>query len=198
MPVLETNRLRVRPLILNDLDEIHRILDVELGFTDGGGQEVRSLEDRRQWLQWTVLAYEQLARLYQPPYGERAIALRSSGALIGAVGFVPCLNVFGQLPGLRENNASGPTKFYTTEFGMFWALAPAHQGQGYATEAARAMVAYAFDSLQVDRVVATTDYDNERSMAVMRRLGMRIERNPSPEPPWLQVVGVLWNDGRTD
>ena len=27
----------------------------------------------------------------------------------------------------------------------------------------------------------------------MRKLGMRLERNPSPEPPWLQVVGVLEN-----
>jgi hypothetical protein len=28
---------------------------------------------------------------------------------------------------------------------------------------------------------------------VMRKLGMRIERNPLPEPPWLQIVGVLDN-----
>jgi hypothetical protein len=27
----------------------------------------------------------------------------------------------------------------------------------------------------------------------MRKLGMRIEKNPYPEPPWLQVVGILDN-----
>jgi [ribosomal protein S5]-alanine N-acetyltransferase len=43
------------------------------------------------------------------------------------------------------------------------------------------------------RVVATTTYDNEASMGVMRKLGMRIERNPFPDPPWLQVVGILEN-----
>jgi hypothetical protein len=28
-------------------------------------------------------------------------------------------------------------------------------------------------------------------MGVMRKLGMRIERNPFPDPPWLQVVGFI-------
>jgi hypothetical protein len=27
----------------------------------------------------------------------------------------------------------------------------------------------------------------------MRRLGMRIDRNPYPDPPWFQVVGILEN-----
>jgi hypothetical protein len=31
-------------------------------------------------------------------------------------------------------------------------------------------------------------------MGVMRKLGMHLERNPYPEPPWLQVVGVIEND----
>jgi len=28
----------------------------------------------------------------------------------------------------------------------------------------------------------------------MRKVGMRIEKNPFPDPPWLQVVGILEND----
>ncbi len=52
---------------------------------------------------------------------------------------------------------------------------------------------YAFDTLRVRRIVATTEHDNAGSQGVMRRLGMRLERNPFPEPPWLQVVGVLDN-----
>jgi RimJ/RimL family protein N-acetyltransferase len=53
------------------------------------------------------------------------------------------------------------------------------------------MVEYAFQNLGLRRVIATTTYDNEASMGVMRKLGMRIERNPFPDPPWLQVVGML-------
>jgi hypothetical protein len=38
---------------------------------------------------------------------------------------------------------------------------------------------------------------NAGSMGVMRRLGMRIVKNPSAEPRWLQVVGVLDTMTRT-
>ena len=81
----------------------------------------------------------------------------------------------------------------TPEFGLFYAVFPAHQHQGYASEAARALLDYAFGVLRLKRVVATTTYDNAASMGVMRRLGMRIERNPLPEPHYLQVVGVAEN-----
>jgi RimJ/RimL family protein N-acetyltransferase len=55
------------------------------------------------------------------------------------------------------------------------------------------MAGYGFRVLRLRRIVATTDHDNEGSIGVMRRLGMRIERNPYPDPPWLQVCGVLDN-----
>jgi [ribosomal protein S5]-alanine N-acetyltransferase len=44
-------------------------------------------------------------------------------------------------------------------------------------------------------VIAETDYDNFGSMAVMRKLGMKIEKNPLGEPSWLQNVGILENAG---
>ena len=138
--------------------------------------------------------YEELARLYQPPYGDRAVALKETGRLIGACGFVPCLNAFGQLPSFRAAGQAARPGLASTEFGLFWAIAPAYQRRGYATEAGRALLDYAFARLRLARVVATTSYDNEASIGVMRRLGMRVERNPYPEPPWLQVVGVLAND----
>ena len=77
---------------------------------------------------------------------------------------------------------------------MFYAISPAHQRRGYASEAARALVDYAFQRLNLKRVVATTNYDNAASIGVMRKLGMWVEKNPRPEPPWLQVVGVLENN----
>jgi RimJ/RimL family protein N-acetyltransferase len=39
--------------------------------------------------------------------------------------------------------------------------------------------------------VATTEHDNLGSIAVMRKLGMRIETNPEGEPEWFQTVGIL-------
>ena len=193
VPTLETARLAIRPLTMDDLEAIYQILDVELADADTGSEGTKALDDRRRWLQWTVLSYEELARLYQPPYGERAVALRETGEIIGACGYVPCLNAFGQLPSFRATQAGRPG-LASTEFGLYWAIAPAHQRQGYATEAARAMLDYAFAELRLARVVATTSHDNAASIGVMRKLGMRIETNPYPDPPWLQVVGVLENE----
>ncbi len=193
VPTLETTRLVIRPLTMDDLEAIYQILDVELADADTGSEGTKALDERRRWLEWTVLSYEELARLYQPPYGERAVALRETGEIIGACGYVPCLNAFGQLPSFRAGQSLRPG-FASTEFGLYWAIAPAHQRQGYATEAARAMLDRAFAELRLARVVATTSYDNTASIGVMRKLGMRIETNPYPDPPWLQVVGVLENE----
>jgi RimJ/RimL family protein N-acetyltransferase len=52
-------------------------------------------------------------------------------------------------------------------------FAPAHQGSGYATEAARAVIAYAFERLGAETVVAITDARNDASIALLERIGMR-------------------------
>lgn len=192
MPVLETERLVICPFTLDDLEDIHRILS--LAFQHHfDPEDPHARAERQRWLQWSALNYEALAKLDQPPYGDRAIVLRSTGQLIGSVGFVPCLAPFGQLPALQAELGGG---HHSTEFGLFWAISPAHQRQGYAAEAARAMIHYAFTALKLRRIIATTEYDNVGSMGVMRRVGMRLEKNPYPDPPWLQGVGILENPER--
>ncbi len=193
MPVLTTPRLTIRPFVLEDLAEIHRILDLE------AMMEPQPLEERRAWLEWSVRSYTELEKLFQAPYGDRAIVLNegtlpgagrrvASPRLIGSVGLVPLIGPFGQLPyfgGSRQPCA------FTAEMGLFWALETASRGQGYASEAARALVDYAFTELNMARLVATTEHDNLPSRRVMERLGMRVETNPLPEPEWFQVVGIL-------
>ena len=193
MPPLETSRLIIRPFHMDDLQPVHHLLDVELAATDFATEGSMSLQERMTWLQWALLNYEQLARLYQPPYGDRAIVLKTTGQLIGACGFVPSLGPLGQLPGLAAPGASVQMSLYTPEFGLFYAVAPSFQRQGYAAEAARALADYAFQDFRLQRVVATTTYHNAASIRVMQKIGMTIERNPFPEPPWFQVVGILEN-----
>jgi len=192
VPPLETDRLVIRPFVMDDLETVHRILDRELAEAETGAEGAKTRDERATWLRWTTLAYEELARLYQPPYGERAITLRRTGEVIGACGYVPCLDAFGQIPALRPDpDATSDPGRTSTEFGLYWAISPAHQRCGYATEAARALIAYAFAELGLARIVATTSYDNQPSIGVMRAMGMQVAHNPSPTPPWLQVVGVL-------
>jgi RimJ/RimL family protein N-acetyltransferase len=178
---------------MDDLPDVHRLLDVELHDADLRTDKMETLAEREEWLQWSVLNYTQLARLRQPPYGDRAVILKSTGQLIGSCGFVPCLNAFEQLPGFAAADMTQSPGRYSTEFGLFYAISPSHQRHGYASEAAHAMVDYAFEHLRLKRVVATTTYENVASIGVMGKLGMRIEKNPHREPPWLQVVGILEN-----
>ena len=191
MPPLETARLQIRPFVIADLDLLHQIVDVELSEADFGTEGAQSLDERREWLEWAILNYEQLAKMYQPPYGDRAIVLKQTGQLIGSIGYVPCMMPFGQLPTFAIDLDEATQRLSTCELGLYYALAPAHQRQGYTSEAAAAMVEYAFQSLGLRRVVATTTYDNAGSIGVMLKLGMQIERNPFPNPPWMQVVGFI-------
>lgn len=190
MPLLQTERLLIRPFTLDDLGTHHQI-NADAGWTDQTKTAEANLQACGEWLEWTVRNYEQLACLHQPPYGDRAIVLRAANQLIGSCGLAPLLMPFGQLPtfGGRANGLN------STEMGLFWIIDPAHQGQGYATEAAEALVRYAFDELRLHRLLATTEYTNLASAGVMRRLGMTIEHNPFPDPPWMQVVGILPNNG---
>ncbi|HEX5011552.1 MAG TPA: GNAT family N-acetyltransferase [Planctomycetota bacterium] len=54
-----------------------------------------------------------------------------------------------------------------------WRLGRAHWGQGYATEGAQAALELGFGPLGLQEIVAVTALGNERSKAVMRRLGLR-------------------------
>ncbi len=85
-----------------------------------------------------------------------AVSLASSGTLIGDVA-------------LRTSEADG----CQAELGFTFAAA--HQGQGYATEAVRAVVQYAFEKLAMHRVFSRTDARNLRAQRLLERLGFRRE-----------------------
>lgn len=190
IPVLETERLRIRRFVMTDA-EAYLAIQTAVGWVDPNRSYAENLARCRKWLEWVVRNYDGLANLMQPPYGDRAIEEKATGKLIGGVGLVPCFHPFEQLPyfGGQEN-----AKF-STEMGMFWMLSPDYQKQGLTTEAAQAMINYMFDMLHINRLVATTEHDNLASQGVMRKLGMRLERNPFPQPEWFQVVGILENEG---
>jgi RimJ/RimL family protein N-acetyltransferase len=61
----------------------------------------------------------------------------------------------------------------TLEVGYIFA--PPAGGQGYATEAVRALVDLAFSSVGARRVIARVDDRNRRSVALLERLGFRLE-----------------------
>lgn len=85
-----------------------------------------------------------------------AVTLKRTGALIGNCG------VRLQAPGAQEADIG-------------YELNPEQWGQGYASEAARTMVAFGFTELGVHRIWAHCIADNAASARVLEKLGMRQE-----------------------
>ena len=181
IPTLETDHLVIREYVLDDLDNRHQLLAEAFG--DNG-----SLDATFSWLDWTIRNYGELATLYQPPYGDRAVVLKSSGEAIGSVGLTPSVVPWN----LLENGETDP--IYTSpEFGLFYGILPTYWGNGYAREAIQPIIDYTFASLNAKRIVATTEHDNANSQRVMEKLGMRLLKNTTGQHEWCQVVGVLNN-----
>ena len=83
-----------------------------------------------------------------------------------------------ELAATRHGELIGAGDLSVTEPGMMnlgYAIARRHWGNGYATELARALARIAFVDLGVPRLYATISIDNERSMAVAEKTGLRWE-----------------------
>jgi RimJ/RimL family protein N-acetyltransferase len=134
------------------------------------------------------------AMLEQPHYGERAVILKETGEIVGAVGIVPYLDTFNRVAAFKR----GPNAPATAEVGLFWAIGPAHQRKGFATEAACALIEYLFTQERLGRIIATTGYENLPSRRVMQKLGMTVQHLEEPQPPDQFVVGVLESSMRVE
>ena len=96
------------------------------------------------------------AHLDQHGFGPWAVEVRGGAPVIGFVGLV--------VPRF--------TAHFTPCVEIGWRLARAHWGHGYATEAARAALAFGFGTVGLAEIVSFTVPANVRSIAVMERLGM--------------------------
>ncbi|MFZ4825912.1 MAG: GNAT family N-acetyltransferase [Phototrophicaceae bacterium] len=181
IPVLITPRLLIREYTQQDLVHRHEL-------TQRAFQITCSIQSIQEWLDWTLAAYRGLERLYQPPYGDYLVALKDNHQAIGSVGFVPSLIPWNVFDSAVDRSMVDRV---STEMGLYWAIDPDFWGNGYATEAANAFITYVFETLKLKQIVATTEYDNLQSQRVMTKLGMQVLRNPTEEPPWFEVVGVL-------
>ncbi|HWQ34793.1 MAG TPA: GNAT family N-acetyltransferase [Blastocatellia bacterium] len=153
--VIESGRLRYRPLTLGDVDEMHRL------WIDPGVRKylwddrVISAEEARE-------AGEASVSLYQDKgFGLWGISFRDTVKLIGFCGYW----FFHDPPELQ----------------LLYGIAPDYWGKGLATEAAQTMIRYGFERLSLDQIAASTDAPNQASVRVMEKAGMkfdkRIEKN---------------------
>jgi RimJ/RimL family protein N-acetyltransferase len=145
MPLpLETQRLRLRALTLDDLETWHAVShDAERAWF---GQAQSTRDDSRANLGRRMSQHERHG------FGLWAVELKTSREMIGLAGLV--------------HLQDGP------EIEVGYRFLEQHWGNGYATEAARASIAFGFDELGLDEIVAVTLPDNLASRRVLEKCGL--------------------------
>jgi [ribosomal protein S5]-alanine N-acetyltransferase len=160
-PTVTTERLLLRPFRESDLDRYHDALGQPEVFESLGQPRPPSRDDA--WEQMAVF----LGQWELRGTGQWALEERATGRLIGRAGLHQPERV--DWPGLEVG----------------WTLHPDAWGHGYATEAGRAAIDYAFEVLRRDEVVSIIAATNTRSQAVATRLSLR----------WVEDRTMAWNPG---
>lgn len=151
MQVTDSERLVIRWLSFSDADFIHELVNDPDWIRFIGDRGVRSVSDARDYLlQGPLAMYERLG------FGLYRVELKERGIPIGICGLIK-----------RET---------LEDVDLGFAFLPRFRSGGYAHEAAAATLEYARQALGLSRVVAIVSPDNERSIHLLAKLGMTMER----------------------
>jgi RimJ/RimL family protein N-acetyltransferase len=150
MFLLRTERLTVRQLALSDADALMSVFgDVEvMRFGDG----IQTKEWVEGWIQTCLESYAVHG------FGPYAVVEQSNQDLIGYCGLYYFSDVNGR-----------------SEIEIGYRLRRSAWGQGYAVEAARTVRDFAFDTLNIKRLIAIIDPSNIASIHVAKKIGMQYE-----------------------
>ena len=148
---INTERLVLRPFELGDLDTMHAYASDEANTEYMLYLPNRSVDDTERFLCMVIAEWEKdELRFYE-------FAITLDGKHIGAV------SVW-----LEDGRSEG-------ELG--WIIHKDYQGKGFAYEAAKVIVDFAFRELGVKKLNAHCDYRNLASVRIMEKIGMVLERD---------------------
>lgn len=148
---LDTDRLSLRRLELDDAGFMLRLLNEPSFLQNIGDRGVRTLDDAR-----ANLERGPLDSYHRHGFGIYMVETRADGVAVGVSGV------------LRRDGLDDPD--------LGFAFLPEFWGRGYAREAGERVLAHARDDLGLTRIVAITSPDNTGSIAVLQRLGFAFER----------------------
>jgi [ribosomal protein S5]-alanine N-acetyltransferase len=149
--VLETDRLILRRLTVEDDAFILELVNDPLWLRFIGDRGVRTLEDARHYiLKGPVAMYERVG------FGLYLVERKSDGSSLGICGLI-------------KRDA-------LDDVDLGFAFLPEFRAQGYAYESAAAVLAYGQSVFHLKRIVAITSPDNDRSIQLLEKLGFTFEK----------------------
>jgi len=150
--ILETPRLLLRHLVMDDLDELFALYsdpEIRQYFPEG----VLNYDDTKEELEWHINGHPR-----HPELGLWATVHKETGRFIGRCGLLPW-EIDGKL-----------------EIEIAYLLDKKFWHQGLATEAARGIMRYGFERLTLSRLICLIDPDNIASQRVAENIGMKLEK----------------------
>ncbi|QBB69309.1 N-acetyltransferase [Pseudolysobacter antarcticus] len=151
MSILVTERLQLRELNTDDAEFIFELVNEPAWLQNIGDKGVRNLIDAQQYItNGPQASYAKFG------FGLYLVALRNSDVAVGICGLVK-----------RETLADVDIGF--AFLSRFW-------GNGYAVEAATAVLAHGRGVIGLPRVVAITAPDNLGSKRVLEKIGLRFDK----------------------
>ena len=166
MLVLETDRLRLRRILVEDADFILGLLNEPSFIQNIGDKGVRTRDDARSYiLNGPIASYEKFG------FGLWLVETKESSACIG-------------MCGLLKRDA-----LENVDIG--YALLPEFWSRGYAFESASAVLVYAGRMLGLKRVVAITNPENQSSIRLLEKMGFHFEKmvRLSENAPEIKLFG---------
>jgi len=147
MSVLETDRLVLRKLSVDDAEFILELVNEPSWLRFIGDKGVRTIDDARNYiLRGPIASYERFG------FGLYSTELKDSGIPIGICGLV------------KREALENPD--------IGFAFLPKFWGKGYAYESASAVLGFAKDDLGLTRILAITTPDNYSSIKLLEKVGM--------------------------
>lgn len=149
--MIETGRLLLSELSALDAEFIRGQLNEPSFLRYIGDRGVRNVDDAQRYIrEGPVAMYERHG------FGLLRVSLRTDGTPIGICGV------------LKRDSLPEPD--------LGFSLLPAWWSQGYAFEAADAVMRHARGELRLERILAITSHDNESSIRLLGKLGFRFDR----------------------
>ncbi len=148
---IETQRLLLRSLQADDASPLATLwTDPDVTQFMGGPRDFEAVRE-------ILLADTQVVPL--PEFDLWPVIEKATGQIIGHCG-------------LLDREVDG-----VTEIELVYVFAKSAWGQGYATEMAAAVTAYAFDQLGLERIISLIDPDNTASESVAEKVGLHYEKD---------------------
>jgi [ribosomal protein S5]-alanine N-acetyltransferase len=151
LKILETERLILRQMRAEDAEFIFELVNEAAFIRNIGDKGVRTLDDARNYiLTGPVASYAKFG------FGLYLVALRETGEAIGICGL------------LKRDSLE--------DVDIGFAFLERFRRKGFAYEAAAAVMGYGRNALGLKRIVTITSADNEGSMRVLEKIGLRFEK----------------------